>query len=189
MVRNKGYAVSLRFHSGFTPVSLRFHFGFTSVSCFSHRRAPPKDCLMSSLGAPRLISRANSARNGLHFHSILTNFNSLGCELCKKTEIRRQEQKRAETAARTPFRPFWALEMLSVTAAPGVASAKMIPDRQQDQKSGQRASPTVQNTVSELVHLDFTSSSPPVHLQFTFLGTIFWVKNGIVKNWEIGLRL
>ena len=97
--------------------------------------------------------------------------------------------KRAETAARTPFTPFWALEPLSVTAVPGNASAKSIPDRQQDQKSGQRASPTVQNAVSELVHFDFTSSSPPVHLQFTFFGTTFGLKNGIGKNWKIGLRL
>ena len=35
----------------------------------------------------------------------------------------------------------------------------------------------------------FTSISPPVHLQFTFFGTTFGLKNGIGKNWKIGLRL
>ena len=46
---NPSWAVSLRFHSGFTQVSLRFHSGFTSVAAASRHPAPPRNarCLIS----------------------------------------------------------------------------------------------------------------------------------------------
>jgi hypothetical protein len=45
------WAVSLRFHSGFTQVSLRFHSGFTSVAAASRQPARPRNarCLISRI--------------------------------------------------------------------------------------------------------------------------------------------